>query len=417
MLDHYLRRRLLGAALTANALRPLPGMYHGLPAMFAGWLTAELAPHLLALTAADTAGELIRRRETPRGRAAGLALAAGTAAGLGAIIKQSQDARGVIEDALCETLGRQYADALGHKPTDTDLATPWRELLWPFRMRADDVERVKDISYGPAGTRNLLDVYRHCDQQRDRPQGAPVLLQVHGGGWVLGDKDTQGIPLMQHMASRGWVCVAMNYRLSPRSRFPDHLVDVKRALAWVREHATELGADPSFVAVTGGSAGGHLASMMALTQNEPEYQPGFEQADTSVHAAVPFYGVYDFAAESGTRSAKERRDGFLNRYVMPADARVAPDDYAKASPLQLVDERTPPFFVIHGTHDTLVPVAEAREFVHRLHDISKQPVVYAELPGTQHAFDIFPSIRSAHVVRGVQRFLGWCLAEHRAGRL
>ena len=116
--------------------------------MFAGWLTAELAPHLLALTVADTAGELVRRRETPRRRAAGLALAAGTAAGLGAIIKQSQDARGVIEDALCETLGRQYAEALDHKPTDTDLATPWRELLWPFRMRTDDVERTKNISYG-----------------------------------------------------------------------------------------------------------------------------------------------------------------------------------------------------------------------------------------------------------------------------
>ena len=399
--------------LKANSLRQVRSAYHGLHAMFAGWMTAELAPHLLTLTVADTAGELVRRRETPRRRAAGLALAAGTAAGLGVIIKQSQDARGVIEDALCETLGKEYADALDHKPTDTDLATPWRELLWPFRMRADDVERTKDISYGPAGTRNLLDVYRH----RDHPQGAPVLLQVHGGGWVIGDKDTQGIPLMQHMASRGWVCVAMNYRLSPRSRVPVHLVDVKRALAWVRDHAAELGADSSFVAVTGGSAGGHLASMMALTQNEPEYHPGFAHVDTSVQAAVPFYGVYDFAAQSGTRSARQRRDGFLNRYVMPTDARVAIEDYIKASPLQLVDERTPPFFVIHGTHDTLVPVAEAREFVHRLHDISKQPVVYAELPGTQHAFDIFPSIRSAHVVRGVQRFLGWCLAEHRAGRL
>ena len=413
MLDHYLRRRLLGAALTANALRPVRSAWHGLPAMFAGWLTAELAPHLLALTVADTAGELVRRRETPRRRAAGLALATGTAVGLSAIIKQSQDARGVIEDALCETLGRQYADALDHRPTDTDLATPWRELVWPFRMRSDDVERTRDIPYGPAGTRNLLDVYHH----RERPRGAPVLLQVHGGGWVVGDKDTQGIPLMQHMASRGWVCVAMNYRLSPRSRFPDHLVDVKRALAWLRDHATDFGADPSFVAVTGGSAGGHLAAMMALSQNDPEYQPGFEGADTSVQAAVPFYGVYDFAAESGTRSALQRRDGFLNRYVMPADASVAPEDYVRASPLRRVDERTPPFFVIHGTHDTLVPVVEAREFVHRLHDASKRPVVYAELPGTQHAFDIFPSIRSAHVVRGVERFLGWCLAEHRAGRL
>jgi acetyl esterase/lipase len=413
VLDHYLRRRLLGAALTANALRPLPGAWASIPAMFAGWLTAELAPHLLALTAADTAAELVRRRETPRRRAAGVALATGTAVGLATIIKQSQDARELIEEALCDGLGADYTEALDPRPTDTDLATPWRQLLWPFRMRTDDVERTSDVSYGPAGSRNLLDVYRH----RDHPQGAPVLLQVHGGGWVIGDKDTQGIPLMQHMAARGWVCVAMNYRLSPRSKFPDHLVDVKRALAWVREHAGEYDADPSFVAVTGGSAGGHLAALMALTPNEPEYQPGFEGADTSVQAAVPFYGVYDFAAESGTRSALQRRDQFLNKYVMQADATSAAQEYAKASPLLRIGPDAPPFFVVHGAHDTLVPVVEAREFAERLHETSKQPVAYAELPGTQHAFDIFPSIRSAHMVRGVERFLNWCLGEHRAGRL
>jgi acetyl esterase/lipase len=413
VLDHYLRRRLLGAALTANALRPLPGAWASIPAMFAGWLTAELAPHLLALTAADTAAELVRRRETPRRRAAGVALATGTAVGLATIIKQSQDARELIEEALCDGLGADYTEALDPRPTDTDLATPWRQLLWPFRMRTDDVERTSDVSYGPAGSRNLLDVYRH----RDHPQGAPVLLQVHGGGWVIGDKDTQGIPLMQHMAARGWVCVAMNYRLSPRSKFPDHLVDVKRALAWVREHAGEYDADPSFVAVTGGSAGGHLAALMALTPNEPEYQPGFEGADTSVQAAVPFYGVYDFAAESGTRSALQRRDQFLNKYVMQADATSAAQEYAKASPLLRIGPDAPPFFVVHGAHDTLVPVVEAREFAERLQEASKQPVAYAELPGTQHAFDIFPSIRSAHMVRGVERFLNWCLGEHRAGRL
>jgi acetyl esterase/lipase len=413
VLDHYLRRRLLGAALTANALRPLPGAWASIPAMFAGWLTAELAPHLLALTAADTAAELVRRRETPRRRAAGVALATGTAVGLATIIKQSQDARELIEEALCDGLGADYTEALDPRPTDTDLATPWRQLLWRFRMRTDDVERTSDVSYGPAGSRNLLDVYRH----RDHPQGAPVLLQVHGGGWVIGDKDTQGIPLMQHMAARGWVCVAMNYRLSPRSKFPDHLVDVKRALAWVREHAGEYDADPSFVAVTGGSAGGHLAALMALTPNEPEYQPGFEGADTSVQAAVPFYGVYDFAAESGTRSALQRRDQFLNKYVMQADATSAAQEYAKASPLLRIGPDAPPFFVVHGAHDTLVPVVEAREFAERLQEASKQPVAYAELPGTQHAFDIFPSIRSAHIVRGVERFLNWCLGEHRAGRL
>ena len=79
------------------------------------------------------------------------------------------------------------------------------------------------------------------------------------------NKHEQALPLMNHLAARGWVCVAANYRLSPRATFPDHLIDLKRALAWIREHIAEFGGDPGFVAATGGSAGGHLSSLLSLT--------------------------------------------------------------------------------------------------------------------------------------------------------
>jgi acetyl esterase/lipase len=228
---------------------------------------------------------------------------------------------------------------------------------------------------------------------------------VHGGGWSVGDKEHQGIPLMLHMAARGWVCVAVNYRLSPRDAFPAHLVDVKRAIAWVREHGPSYGADPSFLAVTGGSAGGHLAALVALTPGDTEYQPGFEHADTSVQAAVPHYGVYDFAGAIGTRRSRQLRDLFLGPRVLFEDPRTHLAEFEKASPLARVRADAPPFFVIHGSSDSLVEVAQARAFVDALRAVSHEPVAYAELPGTQHAFDVFPSIRSAHVVRGVDRFL------------
>ena len=109
-----------------------------------------------------------------------------------------------------------------------------------------------------------------------------MLLQIHGGAWVIGNKRQQALPLMHHLAAHGWVCVAANYRLSPRATFPDHLIDVKLALGWIHEHIDSYGGDPEFVAITGGSAGGHLASLAALTANHPEYQPGFEPAETSV---------------------------------------------------------------------------------------------------------------------------------------
>ncbi len=396
----YVSRQALGLGLTLNGLRPVRGSWASLPAFFAGWLTTELAPHLLTATALDTAVHLVRHGR--RSSRLGLALAAGSATGLGRLIAISQRARGEIEDALRESLGEDYAEGLPRKPSPDDLATPWGQLLMPFRMREPSIRRIADVAYAPGGHRHHLDVY----QRRDQPTGRPVLLQIHGGGWVIGDKAQQGLPLMQHMAARGWVCVAPNYPLSPRARWPEHLVAVKRALAWIRENIAEYGGDPSYVAVTGGSAGGHLAALTALTANDPLFQPGFTDADTTTQACVPFYGAYDFAAATGTRSTLQRRD-FVQRVVVRRSAHRHLDVYRAASPLERVHADAPPFLVIHGRHDSLVPVREAREFVRRLRAVAHNPVGYAELAGAQHAFDIFPSIRSAHVVRGAERFLEW----------
>ena len=118
----------------------------------------------------------------------------------------------------------------------------------------------------------------------------------------------------------GWVGFNIDYRLSPAATFPDHLVDVKRAIAWVREHAAEYGADPDFVCLTGGSAGGHLCALAALTADDPAYQPGFEDADTSVAAAVPFYGVYDLTDSEGIYYS-ELLEWVLERFVLQGSAR------------------------------------------------------------------------------------------------
>ncbi|MEY7972860.1 alpha/beta hydrolase fold domain-containing protein [Saccharomonospora xinjiangensis] len=402
-------RRAAQLALTANALHPLHGTHWGFPSFVTGWLTSELAPHLLALTLTDTAAHLALRGTRQADRA-GLAAAALSVAGLGSLITSAQRARGVVEQALADALGPDYTGMLRPPPSPSDLATPWGQLVLPFRVRHPDVRTDRDIAYFQGGKRFLLDIHR----PRQPGSGRPVLLQVHGGAWVSGNKAQQGMPLMLHMAARGWVCVAINYPLSPTARWPQHIVAAKRALAWVRKSIGDYGGDPSFVAATGGSAGGHLAALLALTPNDPAFQPDFEDADTHVQACVPHYGVYDFAATSGARASQDRLRYLLARYVVGTDPRLSLDDYVAASPLDRITRSAPPFFVIHGEHDTLVPVREAREFVRRLRDVSAQPVAYAEIPGAQHAFDLFPSIRSAHVVRGVQRFLDWVHA-HRDG--
>jgi acetyl esterase/lipase len=399
----YLRRQLVTAALTANALRPVGGRYGSVPAFFAGWLASELAPQLLAASAADTAAELaVRRRRTGHADPAGLALAALAAGGLGYLIVNASRSATHVETTLRNGLGADYLDALEEPPSAEDLKTPLRELARPFKLARPDVEVIRDINYTVGGRRARLDIYR--------PQGvdlenAPVLVQVHGGGWTIGAKEQQGLLLMNRMAERGWVCVAMNYRLAPKHPFPAQIVDVKKAIAWTRENIASYGGDPSYLVVTGGSAGGHLAALAALTPGEPDYQPGFETADTSVAGCVPFYGVYDLAGLTGDKHAIGMRDWFLGPRVFKKDPSTHLEEFVQASPLAHVSPDAPDFFVLHGANDSLVKVSQARTFVDALEAESRATVTYAEFPGTQHAFEVFGSIRSHHVIKAVERWL------------
>jgi acetyl esterase/lipase len=286
-----------------------------------------------------------------------------------------------------------------------------RSHLWlPFlTLFARSVERTRNVVFHREESRILrLDVYRsRADRGAERK---PAVIQVHGGGWILGSRQEQGIPLLNHLAANGWVGFNVDYRLSPRATLPDHVIDVKRAIAWVREHADEYGVDPERIAITGGSAGGHLTALAALTANDPELQPGFEEADTSVIAAVPFYGVYDLSDELGVYYP-ELREWLFERVVIKQRISDDPELFRSVSPTHRIHADAPPFMVFHGDSDSLVPVADAREFVRRLEDASSEHVLYVELPGAEHAFDLFPSLRTARVVEGIERFLRTVLAD------
>jgi acetyl esterase/lipase len=266
-----------------------------------------------------------------------------------------------------------------------------------------------DIAYGDGGKANHLDIWRRPDLKRHGR--APVLLQIPGGAWAAGNKRGQAHPLMSHLAELGWVCVSINYRLSPRNTWPDQLIDVKRAIAWVKDHISEYGGDPDFVAITGGSAGGHLSALAALTANDSHYQPGFESADTSVQAAIPFYGVYDFTSTELT-ALHPMMLPFLERFVIKQRRADVPELFASASPLSHVSSDAPPFFVLHGRNDSFIPVRQARRFARKLRQHSHQPVAYAELPYAQHAFDVIGSSRAAHAAVAAEQFLAEIYSRH-----
>ena len=400
----YLRRQLVTAALTANALRPIGGQYASIPAFFAGWLASELAPQLLAASAADTAAELtVRRGRTGTPTAPDCPAAGAAAAGLGYLIFNASRSATHVETTLRDGLGEDYLDALEEPPTGEDLKTSLRELARPFKLNQPDVEVIRDINYTAGGKRARLDIYRPKDVDLEN---APVLVQVHGGGWTIGTKEQQGLLLMNRMAQRGWVCVAMNYRLAPKHPFPAQIVDVKKAIAWTRENIASYGGDPSYLVITGGSAGGHLAALAALTPGRagvPARLRGRRHQRRRVRAVL-------------RRLRPRRTDRREVRGPVCATASSAPGcsrrtraststTSSRPRPLAHVSPDAPDFFVLHGANDSLVDVRQARAFVDGLKAESKATVTYAEFPGTQHAFEVFGSIRSHHVIKAVERWL------------
>jgi acetyl esterase/lipase len=404
----FLALSIVGALSVINAYYPL--VRRGplsMSAFFAGWLTAELplqhvAWHVLATAVFVWLGALGAWPGI-----LGLGITAGSCVALVRLFAGARRVHEVMERCLSESLGSDYTSRIApERLSPLDAPPALAQILMPFAMGHRDVERIADLSYGEHGRRNQLDIHR----ARTGTARRPVLIQVHGGAWIVGRKDQQGLPLMVHLALEGWVCVAINYRLSPRATFPDHIVDVKRAIAWVKANIARYGGDPDFVVIAGGSAGGHLAALAALTPDDKSLQPGFEEADTSVQACVPFYGVFDFTNKNGMGRPDLRM--ILERLIIKRPMKEAREVFEQASPLYRVSDRAPPFMVVHGINDILAPVGEARHFVKELRAASREPVVYAELPVAQHAFEIFASVRAAHVVRGVARFLAYIHAAH-----
>jgi acetyl esterase/lipase len=388
----------LSAWLPARRLGAFSFLY-----MMSGWLTGELALQHIAWQALVTLGFAgAGAFETALG-VVGLVLSFASWGLLLASHLRGVEAAHEVRSALAPLARVAESDV-----------SPSHGLLGPFRMKRPGVEWIRDLEYGAKlpgdkGRRNLLDVVRPSTPGERRP----ALLQIHGGGWVIGDKREQAQPLMAHLAARGWVSFAINYRLSPQATFPDHIVDVKRAIHWIREHGAEYGADPDFLCVTGGSAGGHLTALAAVSANDPRFQPGFEHVDTRLAAAVPFYGVYDFLDRFGIRGS-QKMEPFLAKTVLKCTPDENPELWEAASPIAHVSAEAPPFLLVHGTHDSLVWIEEMRAFRKALAEKSRQPVLTLELAGGQHAFDTFHSPRSAHAVRAATAFLEHVHAQYLA---
>ncbi len=315
-------------------------------------------------------------------------LAGLTAVALGVLGWRTLLARPTLAGALSRGLGPDWRSEvdparMARLRNDPD----WKRVLFlPWTSRRRDVVRVKNVAYGDAGRGHLLDLYL----PRAGVADGPVLVyfhggrldggRSHGGGFRSGGKNREARALLHRLAAQGWVCLSANYRPAPGARWPDQHIDAKQAIAWARDHVPSYAehADASTIFVAGSSTGAHLAAMSAVTPGDPDLQPEFEDVDTTVAGAICLYGYYG-----------------------PLDGAPA------SSPLSYDDANAAPLFVVHGDQDTVTPVEDARALADGVWRSSGNPVVYAELPGAQHTFDLFGSVRFEAVVDGVEAFAAW----------
>lgn len=232
------------------------------------------------------------------------------------------------------------------------------------------VRRIADCEYTVDGhVRHRLDLY--LPEQIAQP--LPVILWIHGGGWVTGDK--AGGPAIP-FATKGFAVAAMNYRFSRHATFPAQTHDCKAAVRWLRANAQTYSLDASHIGVWGASAGGHLASMLGLTAGNEllEGTLGNAAQSSSVQAVVDWFGPTDFM----TLGSRDTRTQFLG-----GDAIAHPDKANAASPTRFVTQRACPFFIVHGDQDPLVPYEQSETFAKALEDAGVE-VTFVTITGGRH---------------------------------
>ncbi|KAK3831903.1 MAG: Alpha/Beta hydrolase protein [Linnemannia gamsii] len=316
-----------------------------------------------------------------------------------------------------QALGQKFLDQLAKESKEwIELPGPttarfWQQLLNPF-LWSGDYTLYENIPYwtqkeqlsaqesdgweSPAEM--SLDIYKpHTVEGGD---DRPVLFYMHGGGWTAGSKKIIG-PLLTEMISQDWVVVAVDYRLSTKAGYPTQLMDCKRALRWVKDEIRTLGGNPNNIIVAGDSAGGQMACMLALTANQPDYQPGFESVDTTVQGCLGLSAVVDLVDMNNCTNHDGR-----GRFIRDVAKREGSPDSAEN--IKFLSEHSPrfrikngtgvPFMIVHGDIDTLTPVQNTRAFVNEFRNTSNAHMTYLEIPGGHHCFHLISSPRSWYTV-------------------
>jgi acetyl esterase/lipase len=262
---------------------------------------------------------------------------------------------------MTAALGQGSRDfPVSDKPVPGD-AYPDRITKFP-----DGVTSFADVTFSTLpGFRPLaIDIY--VPKKSRAPK--PLILYIHGGGWMGGHTRQSAAfsnfpAVLAKLASEGFVVASLEYRLSGEAPFPAQLQDARAAIRFLKANATKYGLDPSRVGVWGGSAGGHLAALAALSCGVTSLDPApAAPGSECVQAAVTWYGVFDFAPMLARQApGNAALNPAENALLRCTPATCTPEAVRAVSPASYIDAKDPPFLLIHGEKDAVVPVAQSRD--------------------------------------------------------
>lgn len=265
-------------------------------------------------------------------------------------------------------------------------ATP-KPVVLPPGIRLE-----RDIAYIEGGDEaQKLDLYLP-EKPAEKP--LPLIVHIHGGGWRAGSK--YPCPVAP-MALKGYIVASVEYRFSQKAKFPAQIQDCQAAIRWLRANSARYQIDPERVAVVGASAGGHLSALVATSGGKKTFPAigGNEDQSDRVQAVCDYFGPTDFTTvvQQAADDSKVRNVFQFNTPGDPYSGLTGSDlsDTAKSeavSPIHYVDKDCPPFLILHGTHDALVPYAQSVELAEALK--AKGVEVWLQtLPGSGHGGPAF----------------------------
>jgi acetyl esterase/lipase len=250
----------------------------------------------------------------------------------------------------------------------------------------------KDISYIPNGDEaQRLDIYVP-EKAADKP--LPLIVHIHGGGWRGGSKYPCPVA---GMVLKGYAVASVEYRFSQKAVFPAQIQDCQAAIRWLRAHSKKYNFDAARVGVVGASAGGHLSALVGTSGGKKAFAPigGNEDQSDQVQAVCDIYGPADFTTVV-RQAGEDKNVKNIFEFNSPTDPYSSLigtklDDPAKSeavSPVHYVSKDSPPFLILHGTHDALVPYAQSEQLAAALKE-KGVPVWLQKLPGSGHGGPAF----------------------------